>query len=80
MQGDADWIKRLVLNLLDNAIKFTPHGGRVVVGVIRQDNVARLAVRDTGVGIDPEVDPTSLNASFAQTQPDRAASKVSVSD
>ena len=57
MQGDADWLKRLVLNLLDNAIKFTPHGGRVVVDVHVQDKMARLAVRDTGGGIDPEVKP-----------------------
>lgn len=53
VQGDADWLKRLVLNLLDNAIKFTPDGGRVVVDVSREGRMARLAVRDTGVGIDP---------------------------
>jgi len=57
VQGDADWLKRLVLNLVDNAIKFTPHGGQVVVGVSREGGVARLAVRDTGVGIDPDVKP-----------------------
>jgi heavy metal sensor kinase len=55
--GDADWLKRLVLNLLDNAIKFTPSGGRVVVDVARDGAVARLAVRDTGIGIDPAVKP-----------------------
>ncbi len=57
VQGDAEWLKRLVLNLLDNAIKFTPDGGRVVVDVSRMGAVARLAVRDTGVGIDPDVQP-----------------------
>jgi len=57
VQGDADWLKRLVLNLLDNAIKFTAHGGQVSVRVSREGNVARLAVRDTGIGIDPGVKP-----------------------
>jgi signal transduction histidine kinase len=57
VRGDADWLKRLVLNLLDNAIKFTPHDGRVVVDVSREGPVARLAVQDTGAGIDPEVKP-----------------------
>jgi heavy metal sensor kinase len=49
--GDGAWIKRLVLNLLDNAIKFTSTGGRVVVEVVREGAWARLAVRDTGIGI-----------------------------
>jgi len=57
VRGDADWLERLVLNLLDNAIKFTPPGGRVVVHVSREGAVARLAVQDTGVGIDSEVRP-----------------------
>jgi heavy metal sensor kinase len=64
VQGDADWLKRLVLNLLDNAIKFTPSGGRVLVDVSRQDVLARLAVRDTGVGIDPGVKPRIFERFF----------------
>ena len=57
VQGDADWLKRLMLNLLDNAIKFTPDGGRVIVAVAREGSEARLAVQDTGIGIDPAVAP-----------------------
>lgn len=57
VQGDADWLKRLVLNLLDNAITFTPQGGRVAVAVLREGMAARLAVQDTGIGIDPEAKP-----------------------
>lgn len=64
VQGDADWLKRLVLNLLDNAIKFTPQGGRIVVDVSREGGVARLAVRDTGVGIDPDVRPRIFERFF----------------
>ncbi len=54
VRGDADWLKRLVLNLVDNAIKFTPEGGRVEVTVSRAGSMARLVVRDTGTGIAPE--------------------------
>ena len=64
VQGDAEWLKRLVLNLLDNAIKFTPNGGQVVVDVSRMGAVARLAVRDTGIGIDPEVQPRIFERFF----------------
>jgi heavy metal sensor kinase len=49
--GDAGWIERLVLNLLDNAIKFTPEGGRVAVTVTVRDGAATLTVSDTGIGI-----------------------------
>ena len=64
VRGDADWLKRVVLNLLDNAIKFTPEGGRVVVDVTRQGHEAQLAVRDTGVGIDPGVKPRVFERFF----------------
>jgi heavy metal sensor kinase len=57
VEGDAEWLKRVVLNLLDNAIKFTPAGGRIVVAVSSASTEGRLTVRDTGVGIDPSVAP-----------------------
>jgi len=57
VHGDPDWLKRLVLNLLDNAIKFTPHGGRVVVAVSQDGTTARVAVQDTGIGIAPDAMP-----------------------
>lgn len=57
INGDEEWLKRLVLNLVDNAIKFTPKGGRVAVRVSREDGQAVLQVSDTGAGIAPDVLP-----------------------
>jgi len=49
--GDPGWLERLVLNLLDNAIKFTPSGGRVTLSVAQRGDQAELAVSDTGIGV-----------------------------
>jgi heavy metal sensor kinase len=52
--GDRNRLKQVLVNLLDNAIKYTPEGGRVAVEVRTVANRARLTVTDTGVGIAPE--------------------------
>jgi len=52
--GDPDRIKQLMLNLVDNAIKYTPKGGRVTLGLRRAQGQAVLTVSDTGIGIPPE--------------------------
>ena len=49
--GDPALVRELLLILLDNAIKFTPAGGRVRLDVSVQDGRAALAVTDTGIGI-----------------------------
>ena len=54
---DPDRLQQVVWNLLTNAIKFTPIGGRVDVRLERTDSVVRLTVRDTGKGIRPELLP-----------------------
>ena len=54
IRGDADHLRRLHFNLLDNAIKFTPAGGMVSVTLERSDGEARVIVEDAGVGIPPE--------------------------
>jgi len=52
--GDADRLKQLLLNLVDNAIKYTPQGGQVHLSMTRSDGWVRIDVADTGIGIPPE--------------------------
>jgi PAS domain S-box-containing protein len=49
--GDADRLQQVVWNLVSNAIKFTPRGGRIDVALRRVDASAEISVRDTGIGI-----------------------------
>lgn len=55
LRGDPRRLKEALLNLVANAIEATAPGGRVEVGVEEQGGVARIAVRDTGRGMTPEV-------------------------
>src|SRR5205085_1516745 len=52
---DPERFQQIVWNLISNAIKFTPSGGRVTVALARQDQQLRLAVSDTGIGLTPEI-------------------------
>ena len=54
IQGDERKIKQVLLNLLSNALKFTPEGGRIDVRAGLVDGMAEISVADTGVGIAPE--------------------------
>jgi heavy metal sensor kinase len=49
--SDAEWLRRLLLNLLDNALKFTPEGGDVHVRLIERHGIAALEVGDSGPGM-----------------------------
>jgi heavy metal sensor kinase len=57
VKGDSGWLERAFLNLIDNAIKFTPSGGIVDVSIGQDGPVAILEVRDTGIGIPEEALP-----------------------
>ena len=52
---DPDKFERIVLNLLSNAIKYTPAGGSVEIELIKEALSFQLIVRDTGIGIPPEL-------------------------
>jgi signal transduction histidine kinase len=64
--GDADGLRRLMFNLLDNAIKYTPMGGNVEVRLSRSDGRAELVVADTGIGISPENLPHVTNRFYRE--------------
>ena len=57
VRGDARWLERLALNLLDNSVKFTDRGGRIVLRVGTNAAEAMLQVIDTGAGISADVLP-----------------------
>jgi len=65
--ADRDIIQRVLVNLLDNALKFTPSGGRVWVKVKPETEVMRVEVIDTGLGIPPE-DRIRIFEKFTQVQ------------
>ena len=52
--ADADRVLQLLANLLGNAVKFTPEGGRVGIQVAADGDAVRLSVTDTGPGVPPE--------------------------
>jgi len=54
VNGDAAALRVLCENLIDNAVRYAPEGGRVDVEVVRQDDVAQLTVTDNGPGIPVE--------------------------
>jgi len=57
VDGDETRIEQITSNLVTNALKYTPAGGRVVVSVVRQDGTAVLRVEDDGIGISADLLP-----------------------
>jgi signal transduction histidine kinase len=57
VMGDRDLLKQMLLNLVDNSLKYTPAGGEVTLSLSAGDSQARLEVRDTGPGIEPDQIP-----------------------
>jgi signal transduction histidine kinase len=57
LMGDADQLKRLLTNLLQNAMRYTDAGGKVTMTVDTFGRYARLVIKDSGIGIPPESVP-----------------------
>lgn len=54
VKGDKLKLKQLFLNLLDNAVRYTPSGGSISASVVRKGETAVVAIRDSGIGIPEE--------------------------
>ena len=64
---DVDMIRRVIINLMDNSIKYTPEGGQVTVSARSNPTEVVVSVRDTGPGI-PSDQHTRIFAKFARLQ------------
>lgn len=63
LEGDPAELERMLVNLLGNAVKFTPDGGRIALRLEADDHAAMLVVTDTGMGI-PEAEQDQLFTRF----------------
>jgi signal transduction histidine kinase len=68
--GDRERLKQVLVNLIDNAIKYTQHGGRVCVQAGARDDNGFVSVEDTGIGIDPDHQDKVFER-FYRVTPDR---------
>jgi two-component system, OmpR family, sensor kinase len=64
IHADEPLLRRMILNLLDNAIKYTPEGGSVNISCRWSGNEYALRISDTGVGIPPELQPRIFERFF----------------
>ena len=68
VEGDEMRLKQVVVNLLDNAFKYTPEGGQVTVKVFARFDLAILSVSDTGMGISKQALPHVFDRFFRAEQ------------
>jgi signal transduction histidine kinase len=74
VRGDGEWLRRLLINLIDNALKFTDEGGTVGVRVATSGDRVTIAVQDTGVGI-ASVDRPHVFERFYRADPSRSSTE-----
>jgi PAS domain S-box-containing protein len=70
VRGDRDLLFEAVANLLDNAVKFTPEGGRVELALLHQDGETVIRVSDNGPGI-PEIEREAVTQRFYRSDKSR---------
>ncbi|QUH24461.1 MASE3 domain-containing sensor histidine kinase [Serpentinicella alkaliphila] len=58
---DADLMERVVLNLISNAVKFTPKGGKIILNIYEEVEDIVITIEDTGIGIPKDVKDTIFN-------------------
>ncbi|MGO9057685.1 MAG: sensor histidine kinase [Candidatus Binataceae bacterium] len=79
VHGNADHLRRLVVNLLDNAVKFSPDSGRIAVTLERRENRAIFRVSDSGPGIAPADLPLIFDRFFRGSGPKTNGSGLGLS-
>jgi signal transduction histidine kinase len=62
---DRHQMSTVIRNLVNNALKFTPKGGKVTISVDRDDGNARVVISDTGIGMDPDLVTRVLSGASA---------------
>jgi len=75
INGDRDRLKQVLINLVSNAIKYTPQGGQVFLSLGKSSDNARLIVRDNGQGI-PSEDLPHIFERFYRAEKSRSRAKV----
>ena len=75
VEGDRDRLKQVLLNLISNAIQYTPQGGEITLSLSRERKKACLVIRDTGPGI-PAEDLPHIFDRFYRTEKSRTRSKT----
>jgi PAS domain S-box-containing protein len=71
VHGDRDLLFEAIANLVDNAVKFTPEGGRVQIVVLRQEGETIIRVSDTGPGI-PDIEREAVTQRFYRSDKARS--------
>ena len=54
VMGDRDRLLQVFLNLMSNAVKYTPIGGKVEISLVKENGKAKVVVKDNGPGISPD--------------------------
>src|SRR5262249_18961234 len=78
LEVDLTRLEQVLLNLLDNAAKFTPPNGQIWLAARQEDNMVVLRVRDTGAGIEPDLLPRVFDLFTHDERPANAATGLGV--
>jgi signal transduction histidine kinase len=73
VNGDEDRLEQVLINLMDNAIKYTPPGGNIQISCEQEDGFLKVSVKDTGPGI-PEGERERVFERFYRVETDRSTS------